>query len=119
LVLNTPQPYDEFASNRAFEYIFNSTDLVRTQPEPTIRTPALANVQQTLVGPAPDDILVGVLSGQISDIDAALTDLDARKLQALETGVADAQAAGLEVSLDDYLFPDWNPTEDFVTEPAN
>ena len=119
LVLNTPQPYDEFATNAAFEYIFSSTDLVRTLPEPTIRTPALASVQQTLIGPAPDDVLVGVLSGQIDDVDAALADLDTRKLQALETGVADAQAAGLEVSMDDYLFPDWNPAEDFVTEPAN
>ena len=119
LVMNTPQPYDEFASNGAFEYIFNSTDLVRTQPAPTIRTPALAEVQQTLIGPAPDDILVGVLSGQISDIDAALADLDARKMQALTTGIADAQAAGSEVSMEDYLFPDWNPAENYVTEPAN
>ncbi len=119
LVLNTPQPYDEFAANEAFEYIFSSTDLVRTLPEPTIRTPALAGVQQTLVGPSPDDILVGVLSGQIEDVGAALADLDARKLQALETGVADAQAAGVDVSLEDYLFPDWNPAENYVTEPAN
>ena len=119
LVLNTPKPYDEFASNQAFEYIFNSTDLVRTQPEPTIRTPALAQVQQTLVGPSPDDIMVGVLSGQITDVGAALADLDARKMQALQTGIADAQAAGVDVSMDDYLFPDWNPAENYVTEPAN
>ena len=119
LVLNTPQPYDEFASNDAFEYVFNSTDLVRTLPEPTIRTPALAQVQQTLIGPSPDDMLVGVLSGQLSDVDAALADLDARKMQALTTGLADAQAAGVDVSMDDYLFPDWNPTENYVTEPAN
>ena len=119
LVLNTPQPYDEFASNSAFEYIFNSSDLVRTLPEPTIRTPALSQVQQTLIGPSPDDILVGVLSGQISDVDAALTDLDARKTQALTTGLSDAQTAGVDVSMNDYLFSDWNPTENYVTEPAN
>ena len=118
-MLNTPQPYDEFATNEAFEYIFNSTDLVRVLPEPTIRTPALAEVQQTLIGPSPDDILVGVLSGQLSDIDGTLADLDARKMQALETGLSDAQVAGVEVSMEDYLFPEWNPTEDFVTEPAN
>ena len=119
LVLNTPQPYDEFATNQAFEYIFNSSDLVRTLPEPTIRTPALAEVQQTLIGPAPDDVMVGVLSGQITDVDAALADLDARKMQALQTGLADAQAAGVDVSMDDYLFPDWNPAENYVTAPAN
>ena len=119
LVLNTPQPYDEFASNDAFEYIFNSTDLVRTLPEPTIRTPALAQVQQTLIGPSPDDVIVGVLSGQLSDVDAALADLDARKMQALTTGLADAQAADAEVSMDDYLFPNWDPSENYVTEPAN
>ena len=119
LVLSTPQPYDEFASNAAFEYVFNSSDLVRTLPEPTIRTPALAEVQQTLIGPSPDDIMVGVLSGQVTDIDAALTDLDARKMQALTTGLSDAQAAGVDVAMDGYVFPDWNPTENYVTEPAN
>ena len=118
LVLNTPQPYDEFATNEAFEYIFNSSDLVRVLPTPTISTPALAEVQQTLIGPSPDDILVGVLSGQIGDIDATLADLDARKMQALETGLSDAQAAGVEVAMEDYLFPDWNPTEDFPVQTA-
>ena len=118
LVLNTPQPYEQYAENDAFAYIFNSTDMVRTFPNPAVRTPALARVQATLVGPSPDDLLVGILSGQISDVDAALGDLNQRKTQALELGVSDAQAAGADVSLEDYLFPDWNPAEDYLTEPA-
>jgi len=119
LVYNTPQPYDEYASNEAFEYIFNSSDMVRTMPEPKIRTPELSEVQVTLVGPGPDDILVGVLSGQIDDIDAALEDLSARKLEALQTGISDAQASGIDVSFEDYLFEDWEPTENYITEPGN
>jgi ABC-type glycerol-3-phosphate transport system substrate-binding protein len=113
LMLLTPQPYDEYATNDAFKYIFSSTDLVRTYPEPGIRNPAIAQLQFTLQGASPDDMIVGILSGQITDIDAALADLDARKMAALETAIADAQAAGLEVSMEDFLYEDWNPTKNF------
>jgi multiple sugar transport system substrate-binding protein len=112
-MLLTPQPYDQYATNDAFRYIFSSTDLVRTYPEPTIRKPELAQLQITLQGASPDDMIVGILSGQITDIDAALADLDQRKMQALETAIADAQAAGLDVSMEDFLFPDWNPLENY------
>lgn len=113
LMLMTPQPYDDFATNDAFKYIFSSTDLTRTYPEPTIRKPELAQLQITLQGASPDDMIVGILSGQLTDIDAALADLDARKMAALETAISDAAAAGLDVSMDDFLFPDWNPAENY------
>ena len=113
LMLLTPQPYDQFATNDAFKYIFSSTNLVRTYPEPTIRKPELAQLQITLQGASPDDMIVGILSGQITDIDAALADLDARKMAALETAISDAQAAGLDVSMEDFLYPDWNPAENY------
>jgi ABC-type glycerol-3-phosphate transport system substrate-binding protein len=118
LNLKTPQPYDQFASNDAFKYIFNSSDLVRLYPEPTIRKPDLAQLQITLIGASPDDMIVGILSGQITDIDAALVDLDKRKTEALDIALADAQAAGLDVSREDFLFPDWNPAESYETKPG-
>ena len=115
LLLNTPEPYDAYASNAAFEYIFSSSELTRTVPEKNIRNPALSQLQITLVGPSPEDILVGVLTGQITDIPAALADLDARYTRALETAIEDAQAAGLEVSIKDLTFPDFDPAENYIT----
>jgi multiple sugar transport system substrate-binding protein len=113
LVLKTPEPYDQYATNDAFNYIFSSTDLVRIYPEPAIRNPNVAALQITLVGPSTDDVFVGVLSGQLTDIDAALADLDQRKTAALDTAIQDAQNAGLEVSREDFVFPDWVPTESY------
>jgi multiple sugar transport system substrate-binding protein len=113
LALQTPQPYDQYAINDAFKYIFSSTDLTRIYPEPTIRNPAVAQLQITLVGPSTDDLFVGILSGQVTDIDAALADLDKRKTEALDLAISDAQNAGLEVSREDFVFPDWNPTENY------
>ena len=118
LVLNTPEPFDEYATNDAFAYIFASSDLAKPMPEPVIRNPDLAQVQITLIGPSPGDIIVGVVSGQITDIDASLADLNERKTAALLTGIADAQAAGIDISLEDYIFPDWNPTEAYITVPG-
>lgn len=118
LVLQTPKPYDDYAINDAFKYIFNSGDLVRLYPEPTIRKPDLAQLQITLLGASPDDMMVGILSGQITDIDAALADLNQRKNDALDLALSDAQNAGLDVSREDFLFPDWNPEESYQNKPG-
>jgi ABC-type glycerol-3-phosphate transport system substrate-binding protein len=113
LALQTPQPYDAYATNDAFKHIFNSTDLVRIYPEPSLRNPEVAQLQITLLGTSTDDLFVQILTGQVTDIDAALADLDKRKSEALDTAITDAQNAGLSVSRDDFVFPDWNPLENY------
>jgi multiple sugar transport system substrate-binding protein len=113
LALQTPQPYDQYATNDAFKYIFSSTDLVRTYPEPAIRNPDAAKLQITLLGTSTDDLFVQILTGQVTDIDAALADLDKRKSEALDLAISDGAAAGLKVSRDDFVFPDWNPAESY------
>jgi ABC-type glycerol-3-phosphate transport system substrate-binding protein len=117
-LIKTPEPFDQYATNDAFAYIFTTGDLVRIYPDPVIRKPELAQVQGTLLGPTADDITVGVLSGQITDLAAALADLDARSTEALETAIRDAQNAGVDVSIEDYKFPDWDPTQDYITTPG-
>ena len=116
LLLLTPEPYEQYATNDAFAYVFSSTDMTRLTPQYSVRNPDLAKVQSTLIGASPEDVLVGYLAGQIDDLDGALADLDARLASALELGVADAQSAGLDVSMDDYLFPDWDPTQDYTEQ---
>ncbi|MGL4610503.1 MAG: ABC transporter substrate-binding protein [Trueperaceae bacterium] len=113
LNLMTPEPYDAYATNDAFKYIFSSGDLTRVYPEPPLRNPEIAQLQITLQGASFGDIVVGVVSGQITDIDEALADLDARKTAALETAISDAAAAGLTVTKEDFVYPDWNPMESY------
>lgn len=81
-----------------------------------LRNPDTNAVTFTLTGPSLDEVVMGVFSGAITDIPAALTDLDTRYQAAFEQGIADAQAAGLNVKVEDYIFPDWVPTEPYVQE---
>jgi ABC-type glycerol-3-phosphate transport system substrate-binding protein len=109
----TPGDPADYATNEAWENIFSMGSDVRVCPQPNMLHPDLAEVQTTLIGPAPNDVFVGILSGQIEDIDAALADLDQRLLDARLQGIEDAKNAGLDVDLEYYIFEDWNPLEDW------
>jgi multiple sugar transport system substrate-binding protein len=67
------------------------------------------------VVPEIGDLLIGIYTGQIEDWRGALVDLDAAKQAALDAAIQDAIAAGADVSMDDFIFPDWVPTENYVT----
>jgi multiple sugar transport system substrate-binding protein len=63
-------------------------------------------------------MLVGIYTGQIEDWQQALVDLDAHKQAALEAAIQEAREDGVDVSIEDFIFPDWNPMENYVTMPA-
>jgi ABC-type glycerol-3-phosphate transport system substrate-binding protein len=114
LTLFTPGDRSEYATNDAWANIYAMGDMIVTGPSAVLRRPELSQVVVTLQGPNPAQVLTGIYTGQITDIDAALADLDERFEAALDQGIADAQGTGLEVTRDDYLFPDWNPAESYV-----
>ena len=87
-------------------------------PNPRLRNPEVSAVAPAAVKPGETDIAKGVLTGQITDIDAALKEFDAAKQASLEQAIADAQAAGAKVSIDDFIFADWDPTKDYIMKKA-
>lgn len=113
LHINTPKPYDKYATNEAWADIYALNEEAVAGPAQSVLYPDLAQVQVTLQGPTLDDIVMGVFSGQLTDIPAALADYDTRAQQAFEQGIADAQAAGLDVKPEYYTPKDWVPTEDY------
>ncbi len=119
LTFFTPGTSDKYATNDAWKSIFAMTPLNIDGPQPALRNPNVSKVQFTLNGPDPNAVLGGILSGQITDIDAALKDLDARMTTALNNGLQDATAAGTKVSLDDFIFKDWDPTKPYQTQPTS
>jgi multiple sugar transport system substrate-binding protein len=84
-------------------------------PFPPARNPDTALVMPEAVVPEIGDLLIGIYTGQIEDWRQALTDLDAAKQSALDAAIQDAIAAGADVSLEDFIFTDWVPTENYVT----
>ena len=113
--LNTPENIGDPHKVQAYEA---ATKYVVYGPFPPARNPQTALVRPEPVVPDVGDVLVGIYTGQIEDWRQALIDLDARKQVALEAAIQKAQEDGAEVSLEDYVFPDLNPMENYVTRPA-
>jgi multiple sugar transport system substrate-binding protein len=88
----------------------------RVGPAPAIRNPDVGKVKISEPKPGIKEIMQGIYTGQIADIDAALQELDAQYEKAREQGIADAVAAGAKVSVDDWIFADWDPTKDYATK---
>jgi ABC-type glycerol-3-phosphate transport system substrate-binding protein len=107
------------AQNAALSSLFaNDAAINRVGPALTVRNPNIALVNEEPARPDENAILVGIFTGQITDIEGALKQLADDRNAALDQGIADANAAGLSVSRDDYAFPDWDPTQDYVTQPV-
>lgn len=111
--LNTPQSISDLHTWQVYDA---GAKYVVFEPFPPGRNPQTALVQPESVIPSVGDVLVGIYTGQIEDWQQALIDLETRKQTALETAIQEARDAGADVSLEDYVFPDWNPMENYVTQ---
>jgi multiple sugar transport system substrate-binding protein len=110
---NNPDAVDSVAIKALLE---NDTKINRVAPARSLRNPDVAKVSEQAVKPSENDVISGLYSGQITDIPAMLTQFAADKNAAREQAIADAVAAGAKVSIEDYIFPDWDPTKDYITE---
>ncbi len=87
-------------------------------PDPAVRNPGVAQVRLELkpVTPTLGELVQGLLVGQVSDAKAALQDLQDRSNAELDRAITAAQDKGAEVSRDDWVFPNWDPTQDYSEE---
>ncbi|GCE15132.1 ABC transporter substrate-binding protein [Tengunoibacter tsumagoiensis] len=87
-------------------------------PNISQRNPKTANVILPAVKPDISDVSTGIYTGQIGDIHAALSDLADRSQQAVDKALAQAQQQGNNVTINDYIFSDWDITKPYTTKPA-
>jgi multiple sugar transport system substrate-binding protein len=87
-------------------------------PSPAVRNPGVAQVNLEMRPLTPDlgELVQGLLVGQLSDAKEALQDLQDRANAELDRAIKAAQDKGAEVSRDDWIFPNWNPAEDYSAE---
>lgn len=109
--LNTPQNIKDPHKIQAFDA---STRYIVFGPFPPARNSLTALIQPEPVLPSVGDLLVGIYTGQIDDWQQALIELDERKQTALLAAIQEARKKGLQVSIEDYIFSDWNPLENYV-----
>lgn len=111
--LNTPKNINDTHSMQAYEAM---TKYAVSMPFPPARNPQIALVRPKSVVPSVGEVLVGIYTEQIEDWRQALEGLETRKQAAFEDAIREAQTSGAEVSIEDFIFPDWDPTKDYITE---
>jgi len=99
------------------EYVANAP-LNLTYPNPLLRNPDTSKVVFNVISPNFNDLMVGLWTGQISDMKSALSDLEDRANAAIQKAISQAQSNGAKVSIADWTYPDWDITKNYITKPA-
>ncbi len=98
------------------EYVADAP-LNLTYPNPLLRNPDTSKVVFNVITPNLNDVITGLWTGQLHDMQAALSDLESRANAAIQKAVSQAQANGAKVSMNDYIYPDWDITKNYITKP--
>ncbi|MFF3468465.1 ABC transporter substrate-binding protein [Streptomyces sp. NPDC001984] len=105
-------------TSKPFEAFVDTRKWALPWPVPAIRNPDASKVVVAAVKPDLPDVITGLYTGQLGDMGNALTELEDRRNKALADGVKQAQSEGAKVSLDDWVFKDWDPTKPYQNKPA-
>ena len=89
---------------------------VRLGPSPLVKNPAMAEVlaEMQQIRPSLGEIAQGVFSGDVDDPAAALQTFADQLTAERERAIAAVNGRGIQVSLDDWVFPDWQPGQDYT-----
>lgn len=91
---------------------------LRLRPAAAVRNldATKVDMERRPVTPTLNDIINGIYSGQIDDPQQALQDLQDRSNAEFDRAIKAAQDEGAQVSREDWVFPNWNPREDYGLE---
>ncbi len=94
------------------------TEAMVVTPSPIVRNPDVALVRQEFQAISPNlgQVIQAIFVGEVTDIPAAMQDLKDRSEAELDRAIAAARDRGAEVSRDDWIFPNWDPTRDYTQE---
>ena len=87
-------------------------------PEPMLRNQAVGEVYSEMMDVTPHigDIYVGYITGAITDWEAALEEYNNAMNAELDRAIEVCQAMGVEVSREDWIFPNYVPGESYSSE---
>lgn len=89
---------------------------IRLAPDPRVRNPDVTEILLEFqpITPSFGEVVQGLFTGQLTDPRAAMRDLQDRNERELERATEAARAKGAEVSRDDFVFPNWDPTRNYT-----
>ncbi|TDE00256.1 ABC transporter substrate-binding protein [Jiangella asiatica] len=92
---------------------------LRVGPEPVVRNIGAADVLTQWgqgLTPTFGETLQGIFTGQLDDPRQALQEAQDRYNAELDRAIEAASSAAAEVSRDDFVFSNWDPTRDYTTD---
>lgn len=89
-------------------------------PSPVVRNVAVADVTAEMAPITPDlgTIVMGAFSGDVPDPRAALKQYADAMTAERDRAIKVVQDQGKQVSVDDWVFADWKPDQDYTATPA-
>lgn len=120
LVSMIPEANDGADAALLDEHAKRAADLareyMRAAPQLEIRTPDAGAVRLALkpTEPTIETIMQGIFSGQITDVEGTLADLDSRLDAAWDAAFAQAAAEGADVEASMLKFDNWDPAEEYM-----
>lgn len=91
---------------------------VRLGPDPRVRNPDAAQVYLEMQAITPNfgETLQGLFADAIDNVKEALQDVQNRSDDELDRAIAVAREKGADVTRDDFVFPNWDPTREYTEE---
>ncbi|HRW46653.1 MAG: extracellular solute-binding protein [Caldilinea sp.] len=101
---------------RELKALETQNGMYRVGPSPLIRNLDVAMVNQELraVTPNFNEVIQGLMAGQIEGVQQQFQDLQDRANAELDRAIKAAQDKGANVSRDDYVFSNWDPKNDYT-----
>lgn len=89
---------------------------MRLGPDPRVRNPQTSQVYLNMIQPTPNfgQTVQGLFAGQLSDVREAMQQLKDSYERSLDEAIAAAQGEGAQVSRDDFVFANWDPSVDYT-----
>ncbi|MGV3650746.1 MAG: ABC transporter substrate-binding protein [Devosia sp.] len=100
-----------------YRKVVNSfADYVRLAPEPLVRNPDVSKVYAEMrpITPGLGEIVQGAFAGAFSDVRPMLQQLSEQMAAERDRAIGVVNAAGASVSVDDWVFADWDPSQDHI-----
>jgi multiple sugar transport system substrate-binding protein len=111
-------PWPEFA-----DFVTLHEDLMRIGPSTGVRNPQSAkvyaeigNINQPKIKPNIGEIMQMYLMGKEKDIDGAMKSYNDKMNKGLKEAIDKLKQSGVEVSHNDFVFPNWNFEKDYTPE---
>ena len=92
----------------------------RIGPTAIIKNPAVAMVTAAMQPIQPDigQIIVGAMTGDVKDYRGAMKQYNDQITAERNRAIGAVQGQGVQVSLDDWVFPDWQPDQNYAATGA-